>query len=62
MIGKEDKGNWYTLSVLKDIFRPLIRIDRRPLCGKRGRSPVEVLPRSVLQDEKDIVPFHVIEF
>jgi hypothetical protein len=43
MIGKEDKGDWYVLSVLIGIFRPLVRIDREPLRDKKGPSSLEVL-------------------
>src|SRR4030042_7156795 len=57
MIGKEDKEDWYVLSVSIDIFRPLVRIDRRPLRDKKGPSSVEVLLLSILQDEEGIVPF-----
>jgi hypothetical protein len=57
MIGKEDKGNWYILSALKNIYRPSIRIDRKPLYDKKGRSSVEALLRLNPQGEKDIVPF-----
>ena len=56
-LGKRVKRIGKLLSVSIDIFRPLIRIDRRPLCDKRGHSSVEVLLLSILQGEKDIVPF-----
>jgi hypothetical protein len=40
--GEEDKGNGYTLSALENISRPLIRIDRRPPCGKKGHFSLKV--------------------
>ena len=55
--GEEDKGNGYILSALKNIFRPLIRIDRRPPSGKKGHFSLKVLQKSILQGGRDIVPF-----
>jgi hypothetical protein len=54
-LGKRIKGIDIFFNALKNIFHLLIRIDRRPLSGKRGRFFVEVLLRPILQDGKDIL-------
>jgi hypothetical protein len=51
------KGISFLLNALKNTFRLLSRIDRRPLYDNKGHSSVEVLLISTLQVEKDIVPF-----
>jgi hypothetical protein len=56
-LGKKVKGIGVLLNALINIFRLLARIDRRPLYDNKGRSFVEVLLKSILQGEGDIVLF-----